>query len=77
MPYSTGNSAQPDLATVTLSVPVIHDGEANDYLMDCLTSFLNQMASPFNWNADNYTQTADDAAAYGQVILDSMSIVWP
>lgn len=77
MPYSTGNSAQTDVATITLSVPVIHDGEANDFVLDALQSFLNYIASPNAWNPDGYTQTADDAAAYGQAMLDSLVIVWP
>lgn len=77
MPYATGNSAQTDIATITLSVPVIHDGEANDYVLDALTSFLNYIASPDAWNPSGYTQTADDAAANGQTVLDSLTIVWP
>lgn len=77
MMFSTGNTAQTDTATVTLSVPVIHDGEANDYVLDALVACLTALASPFSWNSTGYTETQADAAANGQSMLDSMTIVWP
>lgn len=75
--FPTGNNPQTDVATVTLSVPVKHDGDANDFILDALTSQLNYLTNPSAWNDTSYSVSATDAAVYAQSMLDSMSIVWP
>lgn len=75
--FPTGNNTQDDIATVTLSVPVKHDGDANDFILDALVSQLNYLTNPTAWNDTSYSVSATDAAAYAQTMFDSMSIVWP
>lgn len=76
MPYPTGNTPQTDSATVTLTVPVVVDGEANDFLLDALTAFLVSLTSPKAWDCQNYSVSCVDAAADAQTMLDSMTIAW-
>lgn len=77
MAFSTGDQDQPDLATVTLSVPVKHDGDANDYILAALTGALNLLTFPGAWNAEGHSQTIVQAAAYAQIMFDSMTVTWP
>lgn len=76
MPYPTGDTAQPDSAIVTLTVPVDVDDKANDYVLDAIVGSLTFLTTPQAWNADGHTQTPDDASAYAQMVIDSLSIVW-
>lgn len=74
--FPTGNNAQTDTAVVTLQVPVLKDGDANDFVLDALQTILLQLAQPFAWLDTNYSISAAQAAAYGQSIIDTMTIVW-
>lgn len=76
MPYPTGDTDQPNNATITLTVPVDVDDRANDYVLDALVGSLTFLATPQAWNSDGHSQTGTQAAAYAQAMLDSLSIVW-
>lgn len=76
MPYPTGNTPQTDSAIITLTCPVVVDGEANDFLLDALTAFLISLTSPNAWDCQNYAVSCTDAAADAQTMLDSMAISW-
>jgi len=70
--YPTGNVAQTGTITMTLTVPVINDGLSNDFLLAAIRSQLNFLADPSSWDDVGFTVTADEAAAYGQSMVDSI-----
>lgn len=74
--FPTGNQFQTDSALVTVTVPVLKDGDANDFMLDAVVTSLQALARPSTWNALDYTIDANQAALYGQMIVDSLTITW-
>lgn len=74
MIYPTGDLAQPDTVTLTLTVPVLKDNTANDYILSAITGQLLYLTNPYAWRDTDYTITAEQAAAMALSVFNSMTI---
>lgn len=74
MIYPTGDLAQTDTVTLTITVPVLKDNVANDFILSAITGQLVYLTNNYAWRDTGYTITADQAAAMALDVFNSMTI---
>lgn len=75
MIYPTGDVAQTDHVTVTLTVAFKLDDKANDWLLSALIGQIVYLTNTYAWRDQGYVITAAEAAAAAEAMLASMVIM--